>query len=543
MAGMAGARALIGGLSALALLAGCSTSQETYAVATASAGSAVAVATARVVGAPAPAAPPAASPSAVSPQAAPSASERYPEASANPMVRVAEAPVSTFSVDVDTSAYSQVRRALREGRMPRPEAVRVEELVNYFDYAYPAPADRAAPFQTMVGVVPTPWNPRTRLMQIGLRGYDVPRDARPRANLVFLVDTSGSMDEPDRMPLVKQTLGHLIDQLGPQDRVAIVTYAGASAVALPPTAGSERERIRAVVDGLNAYGSTAGGAGIQTAYELAEKSFDREAVNRVILATDGDFNVGVSDPKELERIITEKRRSGVYLTALGYGTGNLNEAILQRLAQAGNGNAAYVDSALEARRVMVDELSSTLFPIADDVKVQVEFNPVEVAEYRLIGYETRALKREDFNNDSVDAGEIGAGHTVTALYEITPAGAAPTVDPLRYQTSAAPAAEPAANAKPGEMAFVRLRYKLPGQGESRLIERPVTRADSAASLDGAPADIRFAAAVAAFGRKLRGDADLAGFGYDRIAELAQGARGEDPNGLRAEFVQLVRAAR
>ncbi|HYE01275.1 MAG TPA: von Willebrand factor type A domain-containing protein, partial [Alphaproteobacteria bacterium] len=358
-------------MSALALLAGCSTSQETYAVATASAGSAVAVATARVVGAPAPAAPPAASPSAVSPQAAPSASERYPEASANPMVRVAEAPVSTFSVDVDTSAYSQVRRALREGRMPRPEAVRVEELVNYFDYAYPAPADRAAPFQTMVGVVPTPWNPRTRLMQIGLRGYDVPRDARPRANLVFLVDTSGSMDEPDRMPLVKQTLGHLIDQLGPQDRVAIVTYAGASAVALPPTAGSERERIRAVVDGLNAYGSTAGGAGIQTAYELAEKSFDREAVNRVILATDGDFNVGVSDPKELERIITEKRRSGVYLTALGYGTGNLNEAILQRLAQAGNGNAAYVDSALEARRVMVDELSSTLFPIADDVKVQV----------------------------------------------------------------------------------------------------------------------------------------------------------------------------
>ncbi len=475
--------------------------------------------------------------------AAPPGTEEYANAESNPVKQVSAEPVSTFSVDVDTASYARVRRFLRDGQQPPAEAVRPEEMVNYFDYAYPLPEDRAAPFSTTVSLMPTPWNPDTRLLQIGIKGYDIARERRPRANLVFLVDVSGSMSPPDKLPLVQQVLRLLVKELRDDDTVGIVTYAGNSGVALEPTPGRERNRILRVIDSLGAGGSTAGAAGLADAYALAQRNFDEDSVNRVILATDGDFNVGITDPKELEKLIAEKRRSGVYLSVLGFGTGNLDDRITQKLAQAGNGNAAYIDSLLEGRKVLVEEMASTLFPIADDVKIQIEFNPAQVAEYRLIGYETRMLAREDFNNDALDAGEIGAGHTVTALYEITPAASQRRqVDPLRYGTSAdaSVAAEPTPGALADEIAFLRLRYKLPGDSQSRLIERPVTVTEGYDRIATAPADMRFAAAVAGFAQLLRHDPYLRGFGYDEVLALAEPARGEDPLGYRAEFVQLVR---
>jgi Ca-activated chloride channel family protein len=465
--------------------------------------------------------------------------ERYPDADPNPVKQVAVEPVSTFSIDVDTAAYANVRRFLRDGQMPPQEAVRPEEMVNYFDYDYPLPEDRAAPFSTTVSVMPTPWNPDTRLLRIGLKGYDVIPAARPRANLVFLVDVSGSMAEPNKLPLVQQSLRLLVKELRDDDTVGIVTYAGHAGVALEPTPGRERQKILAVIDSLGAGGSTAGAQGLVDAYALAERDFDVSSVNRVILATDGDFNVGVTDPKALEDLIVEKRKTGIYLSVLGFGMGNLNDLLMQKIAQAGNGNAAYIDSLMEGRKVLVDEMASTLFPIANDVKIQVEFNPAQVAEYRLIGYETRALRREDFNNDAIDAGEIGSGHTVTALYEIVPPKSkAQLVDPLRYGTTI----EPVQTTTPfaDEIAFLRLRYKLPGESDSRLIERPITVADSYDRIEAAPEDMRFAAAVAGFAQLLRGDPYLKAFGHDDIAALAQDARGDDPFGYRAEFVQLVR---
>ena len=464
---------------------------------------------------------------------------RFPETSPEPVRAVADQPVSTFSVDVDTASYALARRHLRDGHLPPREAVRVEEMVNYFRYDYPAPRDRAEPFRTTVSTLPTPWNRDTKLLHIGIRGYDIDRRERPRLNLALLIDVSGSMAPDDRLPLLKRAFARFVDELRPDDRVAIVTYANGTRVALEPTAGRERQRIVDVIESLGAAGGTAGGEGLQLAYRLAERNFDSEAVNRVILATDGDFNIGMNDPKQLESFIAEKRKTGIYLSVLGVGVGNLNDALMQRLAQAGNGNAAYIDSMIEARKVLVDELASTMFPIANDVKIQVEFNPATVAEYRLIGYETRTLRREDFNDDRVDAGDIGAGHTVTALYEITPVDSkARLIDPLRYGTqSAAPDARAAA-----EYAFVRLRYKLPGESASRLIETPVRVADTLASVAAAPQDTRFAAAVAAFGQKLRGESRLSDFTYIDIAGLANAAKGSDPLGVRAELVQLVRAA-
>ncbi|MGE3741507.1 MAG: von Willebrand factor type A domain-containing protein [Geminicoccaceae bacterium] len=475
----------------------------------------------------------------------PPGTEEYANAESNPVKQVAEEPVSTFSVDVDTASYARVRRFLRDGQQPPAEAVRPEEMVNYFDYDYPLPEDRAAPFSTSVAVMPTPWNPETRLLRIGLKGYDIARAARPPANLVFLVDVSGSMDAPDKLPLVQQVLRLLVKELGSDDTVAIVTYAGASGIALEPTRGAERDRILRVIDSLRSGGSTAGAAGLADAYALAQRNFDADSINRVILATDGDFNVGITDPAEIEKLITEKRRSGVYLSVLGFGTGNLDDQIMQKLAQAGNGNGAYIDSLLEGRKVLVEEMASTLFPIADDVKIQIEFNPAQVTEYRLVGYETRMLAREDFNNDAKDAGEIGAGHTVTALYEITPAASGQRlVDPLRYGTSADAGAGAGTAAVPephaDEIAFLRLRYKLPGEAQSRLIERPVTLADGYDRIEAAPADMRFAAAVAGFAQLLRHDPYLRGFGYDDVLALAEPARGDDPLGYRAEFIQLVR---
>jgi Ca-activated chloride channel family protein len=391
-------------------------------------------------------------------------------------------------------------------------------------------------------VMPSPWAAENQLLHIAIKGYDIARAERPRANIVLLVDTSGSMSPPDRLPLLQQGFRLFVSQLRNDDRVAIVTYAGQAQTALEPTPGSEKQKIVDVIDSLRAYGSTAGGEGLQRAYALAERHFDRNAVNRVILATDGDFNVGITSPKELELFIAAKRKTGIYLSIFGVGLGNLNDALMQRLAQAGNGNAAYIDSLLEARKAMSEELASTLFPIADDVKVQVEFNPAKVAAYRLIGYETRALRREDFNNDKVDAGDIGAGHTVTAIYEITPVDAMQSaVDPLRYQAERRPTAAPSTS-HTNEFAFVKLRYKMPGESASRLIEHPVRAVGIYSSLDAVPPEQRFAVAVAAFAQRLRGESALDSYSFGSIAALANSARGVDPEGYRAEFVRLVRMA-
>jgi len=477
------------------------------------------------------------------PPVIPSGADRFPDKEPNGVLSAAEHPVSTFSIDVDTASYAFVRRALNGGRKPPREAVRVEEMVNYFPYAYPAPQDRAQPFRVTTTVMPSPWSADNQLVHIAIRGYDISRRERPRANVVLLIDISGSMQPSDRLPLLQQGFRLFAQQLRDDDRVAIVTYAGNAQTVIEPTSGRDKHKILEVIDNLRAGGSTAGGEGLQRAYALAERHFDKQAVSRVILATDGDFNVGITDPKELERFIVAKRKSGIYLSIFGVGAGNLNDALMQRLAQAGNGNAAHIDSLLEARKAMSEEIASTLFPIADDVKVQVEFNPGRVAEYRLIGYETRTLRREDFKDDKVDAGDIGAGHTVTAVYEITPVGAKERrTDPLRYQPESE-RVPPARNSGRGdELAFVKLRYKLPGEAASRLIERPLRAADALASLDGAPVEQRFAVAVATFAQRLRGESAVDGFSYSAIAQFANAARGADPDGYRAEFVRLVRMA-
>ena len=467
--------------------------------------------------------------------------DRFEDFDANPVKVVAEEPVSTFSIDVDTASYGFVRASLNGGVLPQKDAVRVEELVNYFPYDYPGPESRETPFRASVSLLPAPWNPAARLMHIGIRGYALDTGTVPRANLVFLVDVSGSMDAPNKLPLVVSSLKLLVDTLAPEDTVAIVVYAGAAGTVLPPTPIAERGRILAALEHLDAGGSTAGAEGIRQAYLLAERHFVEGGVNRVILATDGDFNVGLTNPDELEGFIARKRESGVFLSVLGFGMGNYNDALIQRLAQKGNGNAAYIDSLNEARKALVEEATSMLFPIAKDVKVQVEFNPAAVSEYRLIGYETRMLAREDFRNDRVDAGEIGSGHTVTAIYEVVPAGSGgERVAPLRYQRREAAEAELEFG---DELAFLKIRYKRPDAETSILITRAVTTADSFESVEAAPREARFAAAVAGFGQLLRGGRHTGDYGYDDVVALARGARGDDPFGYRAEFINLVRLAR
>ncbi|MGX6647338.1 vWA domain-containing protein [Maricaulaceae bacterium MS644] len=462
--------------------------------------------------------------------------EQYEDVDANPVIAVAEEPVSTFSIDVDTASYARARRALQSGVLPPRDAIRPEEIINYFDYAYPLPETSEDPFRASVTVTETPWNPHTQLMHIGVQGYDVLPDEQPRSNLVFLIDVSGSMASPDKLPLAIQGFRMMLSELRPDDTVAIAVYAGAAGVVLEPTPVSERGRIDAALDSLSAGGSTAGGEGLRLAYALAERNFDAEAVNRVILVTDGDFNVGVTSGERLEDFVARKRETGIYLSVMGFGLGNYNDALMQQIAQAGNGTAAYVDSLTEARRLLVEEASSTLFPIANDVKIQVEFNPARVAEYRLIGYETRALERSDFNNDAVDAGEIGSGHSVTAIYEIAaPGSEGLLLEPLRYQTAEA-AGDP-----DGEFAFLRLRYKQPGEDESRLIETPVTDADTRAFAQ-AGDDVRFSVAAAAYAQLLRGDAYLNDFTFEDAADIARGARGADPFGYRGEFLQLLSLA-
>ena len=457
--------------------------------------------------------------------------EQYENLPDNPVHRVAETPVSTFSVDVDTGSYANVRRFLNQGSLPPEGAVRLEEMVNYFPYSYALPTD-GSPFGVTTEVAATPWNPRTQLLRIGIKASDrAVADLAP-ANLVFLVDVSGSMDRREGLPLVKSTLKLLVDQLRDQDHVSLVVYAGESRVVLKPTSGRDKVKIRNAIDQLTAAGSTAGASGIELAYQMAREGFIDKGINRILLATDGDFNVGISDFDSLKQMAASQRKSGVSLTTLGFGVDNYNEHLMEQLADAGDGNYAYIDNLREARKVLVDQLSSTLAVVARDVKLQVEFNPARVSEYRLLGYENRALKREDFNNDKVDAGEIGAGHTVTALYEIVPKGQKGWLEPLRY------AAAPADEGKSGELAMLRVRYKPAAGGDSQLIERPISNASTKAS-----DDLRFAAAVAAFAQQLKGDGRYTGsMSLQDTAALARAARGDDPFGLRGEFVQLVELA-
>lgn len=471
------------------------------------------------------------------------ANERYQTLADNPLKQVAQEPVSTFSLDVDTGSYSNVRRYINGGQLPPKDAVRVEEMVNYFPYDYPR-ANGEHPFGIGTELAVCPWNTQHWLLRVAVRADDVKAAALPSANLVFLVDVSGSMDAPDKLPLLQKSLKLLVDQLRAQDRVSLVVYAGREAVVLEPTAGNEQGRIRNAIDALSAGGATAGEAGIKLAYRMARQGYIKGGINRVLLATDGDFNVGVADTGQLKALIERERASGVSLSTLGFGTGNYNDALMEQVADVGNGNYSYIDTLQEGRKVLVEQMTSTLATVAKDVKVQVEFNPALVGEYRLIGYENRMLNREDFNNDAVDAGDVGAGASVTALYEITPAAAAQSVDPLRY--GAPPAGVPAKGAgvvAAREVAFVRVRYKQADGVQSRLLELPVPHSMLKPAFARASDDLRFATAVAGFGQLLRGGKYTQGFGYDEVIALASAARGGDEFGYRSEFLGLVRLAR
>uniref|UniRef100_A0A7S4W6C2 VWFA domain-containing protein n=1 Tax=Ditylum brightwellii TaxID=49249 RepID=A0A7S4W6C2_9STRA len=470
----------------------------------------------------------------------------------NSIKKTMSEPVSTFSVDVDTSSYSYVRRLLKDWRLPPRDAVKVEEFINYFDYEYPQPPNREVPFEATVAVSKSPWHKGQKLLHIGIKGYGMDPSDRPYSNLVFLVDVSGSMGNIDRLPLAKEAMEMLLNTMQPEDLVSIVTYASNVNVPLPPTPVADKKHILSVLNSLSASGSTWGTGGIEKAYELAEKNFDKDAVNRIMLLTDGDFNIGLMDNYSLKTYIETKRETGIFLSVLGFGMGNYKDDFMKSLANNGNGVAAYVDSLEEAHKVMVTEASSTMFPIAKDVKVQVEFNPAKVAEYRLVGYEKRLLRREDFNNDKVDAADIGAGHAVTALYEIKPVGWEEKVgvDELRYSQPVLK--EQDASTKLGqEYAFVKMRYKLPDEDESKLISKAATVEDEMdriaeindSSMHVAATEFKFATAVASFAQLLKGEAQMDGFSYGSVLELAEANIGDDPYGYRREFIRLVRTAK
>lgn len=466
-----------------------------------------------------------------SPYGSPGNRERYDGKQVANILETAVAPVSTFSIDVDTGAYANVRRFLNQGQAVPPEAVRTEELINYFRYDYPRPTDATEPFSISTDVSTTPWNPATRLIRIGLRGYDISTADRLPANLVFLVDTSGSMNSQDKLPLVKTALRGLAEELRPDDRISIVAYSGSAGVVLDPT--SDKRYVDMALNCLEAGGSTAGGQGIELAYATARANFRKGAVNRIFMATDGDFNVGISDNKTLEELVKRNRDDGITLTTLGFGTGNYNEAMMERIADVGNGNYAYIDSAMEAQKVLRDELSATLVTIAKDVKVQVEFNPAHISQYRLIGYENRALREEDFTNDAVDAGDMGAGHQVTAIYEVVPSGSNGWLPQRRYEAN-----RQQVRSTGNEAAYVKIRYKLPNGTTSREIARPLPT--SLLTTARAPqGDMAFAVAVAAFGQKLRGDTYLGHYGFNEAADLA----GSPRDFWRQEFVKLARLAK
>ena len=465
----------------------------------------------------------------------PSSRESYEHVPENPFLRVLDSPLSTFSIDVDTASYSNVRRFLQGGQLPPRNAVRIEELINYFSYDYPQPTGDD-PFSVNVEIADCPWNSEHRLAKIGLKGYEIAAENRPSANLVFLVDVSGSMGAPNKLPLLKQSMQMLADELNEYDYVSIVVYAGASGLVLSPTSCENRGAIIDALSRLNSGGSTNGGAGIQLAYDVAVDNFIEGGVNRVILATDGDFNVGVTDDGSLVRLIEEKAKSGVFLSVLGFGSGNLQDSKMESLADKGNGNYAYIDTVLEAKKVLVDQLGATLETVAKDVKIQVEFNPAEVEGYRLIGYENRLLEAQDFNDDTKDAGEIGAGHTVTALYEVVPKGVkleAPKVDGLRYQEQR----ELADSEFDDELLFVKLRYKQPEGDVSTLIEEPVR--GSGTDFQELSEDTRWAAAVAAYAMVLRDSPYKGTATIHDVQRWALESVGDDRGGYRAQFVGLV----
>lgn len=472
---------------------------------------------------------------------------KYEQFADNPWKRVAEQPVSTFSADVDTGSYANVRRFINRGRLPAKDAVRVEELVNYFGYDYAIPPEsHPHPLAVDTRLVRSPWHAERGILRIAIKGKDLAKATLPPANLVFLVDVSGSMGPADRLPLVRSALKLLAAQLRPVDRVSLVSYANGTRVVLAPTPGDQKERIANAIDSLVAGGGTYGEAGIRLAYAQAREARIAGGINRVLLATDGDLNIGVTNPQELKNLVEGERKAGISLTTLGVGDSNYNEALMKRLADAGDGSYHYLDSLQEAHKVLVNEMTSTLAVIAQDVKLQVEFNPANVDEYRLIGYELRTLTREQFNDDKVDAGDVGAGHTVTALYEVVPKGAKGSVDPLRYQgevTAKAPGAGaatgPTGAARKDELAWVKLRYKEPGQTVSKLVEFPVHQPAKLPSVDSTNSDLKFALAVAAWGQWLRGGTLIGDYGPEQVLALARESRGADRYGHRAEFLRLV----
>ncbi|MBE2192385.1 MAG: VWA domain-containing protein [Alphaproteobacteria bacterium] len=462
----------------------------------------------------------------------------------NQIKNVKAEPISTFSIDVDTASYSFARSSLDRGVLPQKDSIRVEEMINYFDYDYPYPGTKERPFSTNVVMKPSPWGAGKQLMTIGIKGYEIAKNQMPNSNLVFLLDTSGSMNEANKLPLLKQSIVLLLDTLKSTDTISIVVYAGSAGTVLPPTKVSDKGAILMALQNLSAGGGTAGAEGIRQAYQLAESNFDKNAVNRVILGTDGDFNVGITSQEELKDFVEREKDKGIFLSVLGFGRGNYNDAMMQALAQNGNGVAAYIDNLNEARKVLVEEATKTLFPIAKDVKIQVEFNPATVAEYRLVGYETRALKTEDFNNDKVDAGDIGAGAEVTAIYELTPVGAPTSVDPSRYTPqNATDKSVPSAS---GEIAFVKLRYKLPNENESKLITTSVLPDMNAGITKEAQllnSETNWAVAVASFAQILKGGKYTGQMTYDDVLRLATESKGADPFGYRAEFITLVHKAK
>lgn len=463
--------------------------------------------------------------------------EAYSRIDDNPFLRTADRPLSTFSSDVDTASYANIRRFLRDGRLPPNDAVRIEEMINYFHYAYPAPP-KGQPFSITTEVGPSPFHAKYQLVRIGLQAPAINDDKVPARNLVFLLDVSGSMMSPDKLPLVKRAMNLLVENLRDNDRVAIVVYAGSEGLALPSTSGKHKDAIRTAIANLEAGGSTNGAAGIKLAYSLAQQHFVKGGINRVILATDGDFNVGITNEGDLTRLIEQQREHGVFLSVLGFGTGNLKDATMEKLADRGNGNFAYIDTIEEARKVLVKEAGATLVTVAKDVKLQVEFNPATVAGYRLIGYENRLMRDQDFNDDKKDAGDIGAGHSVTALYEIVPAGVpvpGGKVDQLKYQTKSQPT-----NANANELMTVKVRYKAPDGKQSKLVAQPIKAEQR--SIAQTSNDFRWAAAVAGFGMMLRDAKDRGQLSWAAVTSLAVGARGSDAEGYRRQMIEMVKRA-
>lgn len=464
--------------------------------------------------------------------------ETYKEIKENSFVAVAQQPVTTFSADVDRAAYANVRRIIGYGQIPPKDAVRIEEMVNYFDYDYPAPEEgSASPLRVSPELAPAPWNPNHLLLRIGLQAKKIDLAKAPPSNIVFLIDVSGSMDEDNKLPLLKSSFKMLLGQLRPDDKIAIVTYANGTKVALPSTSVKDKEKIIKVLDNLYASGGTSGGKGIQLAYEQAQKSFIKNANNRIILATDGDFNIGINNTTDLEKFIEKQRESGIYMSVLGFGIGNYRDDMAETIADKGNGNYAYIDNITEAKKVLVNELSGTLFAVAKDVKLQLEFNPKYVKEYKLIGYENRMLANEDFTNDKKDAGEIGAGHTVTALYELVPSDGK-VAQSLRYQSQ-----ELNEKGKGNELGFLKIRYKDPKVKDAKSVEITEPLVFNKKALKETSTDYRFAASVAEFGILLRDNSNKANATYDQVIELAEGAIGKDPEGYRKEFVRLVKSVK